>query len=206
MSRHDRVVQEIHDRFDAAAEEVVLNAKALIQNAAQKTRAEMLQNIGALTSPELVTRVVSAKSRDFLLHVDAIRKIIPDAKVLTSDAVQEIYRKYRLVMAPIARFVGEIPTKNLEEVDKFQREYVGKLTYAKLHNDTFRPTDIRSGFQVVAPKKDFVLKSDEKFDEKTGGFNILQPIPRDPVVLFPTKHGLVIVSKWGVEADYDEFK
>ena len=41
---------------------------------------------------------------------------------------------------------------------------------------------------------------------KTGGFNILQPIPRDPVVLFPTKHGLVIVSKWGVEADYDEFK
>lgn len=199
MKSKDQKIEQIHNEFDAGAELALSKAHELI-NMHRPGRVHMLTMCGARQQPELSSNgEFTENSPEFADNVREVLRVIPDAKMLSLPQLSAICKKYGLVTGPLKRFVSRIPTPNLVEMYEF-RIHCEKLVRA---NALTGRQDKDLEFYVAARKKDFKLREDETFgvDENT----FFKRVPPDPVVLFPTRRGVIIVTKWGKEADYEEF-
>jgi hypothetical protein len=116
------VIEQIHREFYTAGEKLLAEANEILKTKVD-TKAERLESLGF----RLAKGVREAK--EMLLHrkmkKDIADRILyyqgryPNNKFITHDAVHTICEKYGLVCAPVERFTGFVPEKNLLEVEKF---------------------------------------------------------------------------------------
>jgi hypothetical protein len=152
-------------------------------------------------------------------------KKYPKYKFITEESVKKICKKYGLVYGIVRKYTGEIPIKNLEEIEAFKVDDIDISYHIEAQSTTSFNTSVtpnvskkkaelaqgnshswikihKASLEIAAPVKDFNLNSTELKDFK------LQDIPRhvpDPVVLQPVIYNDVkyylIVTAWGLEAE-----
>lgn len=119
-------VEEIHQAFDTAGEKALKEAKGILDkmsNNAQTEKIELLRSLGFVNS-SLVTEYHSKASersaaRSKIEIVERYQQAYPQYKFIFMDQVVELCKKYNLLCAPISMYKGDVPMKNLKEIEAF---------------------------------------------------------------------------------------
>ncbi len=209
-------VEMIHREFDTAVD--LLLSKALDIDEFKKDRHDRLKKLGFNNIKEVkemsAQMAESNKQRTISEYVNKYAINYPNNKFITKELVESICKKYGLAKATVGYFIGEIPDKNLEEIEAFvlnendcikypiSKLHISSATeyYGYAHDNSYYITTEKEGYkihkeslEICAPIKDF-----DTTHLKLEGTNL---VPKDPIVLQPLAGGYIIVSKWGAEGE-----
>lgn len=228
-------VKEIHADFDTAQDRIVEEALRIISRPHKELtdKADRLAALGFNRSKDAVIgRQVSDnfKSQHELLNLmNAYKQKYPLNKFITDTEVEKLCKKYGLVFGDADRFIGEIPEKNLAEIESFKlleedmQEKIsissfGLISFPEFIFNSRGVLDIKRNPELEytgttkdsksEPKKETfkpafkIVATIQDFDTRDmtlKGHKLEQNLP-DPIVLQPVKGGYLVVSKWGDEA------
>lgn len=221
----EQIIAEIHSEFDSASERLLQEAKEIVVK--DNGKSARLVKLGFSSSQPVKEaediRTAQRESQYLAERVSYFSQWYPFNKFITEEAVEKICEKYGLVFADAQYYKGDVPEKNLVEMEKFVlrkedmvRDFINDLSYAMRrlrfgfdHNgiigwETEEPAYpsfaseeeryTKPSFKICAPEKDF---DTSRLSKK--GHKLELNIP-DPIVLQPVKGGYLIVTKWGLEA------
>lgn len=121
-----KTIEEIHLQFDTAQDRLVAEAQAIVNQQTESERivAERLEKIGFGFSKKAKTylnrrqEITEAKA---LLNDIAYCKIAyPLYKFITEQEVSKLCQKYGLMLGDSYKYTGDIPEKNLAEIEAFR--------------------------------------------------------------------------------------
>ena len=238
MKKND-LIEKIHEEFDSASEKMLTKAKAILDSPDKKeekdSKAEFLHSVGFVSArgvPDYMERCIDTKSYNTDLKYNKEKAknfagFISGAvyKVVSYWQVMGICEKYGLYLGRSERFIGDIPSKNVEDIkwfEKYREKNIPAVDIDKevpLSSQIIHPLDqtVKSAdYYMVAPKNDFDLRGagivgKEIYNREHKSFiKLFRTRLQDPVVLCPVvnSHSLFfyIVTKWGAEADIKEFQ
>ena len=111
------IIQEIHDSFDNAQEDLLNQAMAIINShdITKSTKAERLQALGFTSSKVVIDnietqKVLLASKKDAEL-VNYYKQTYPFLKFLKEDQLDTICEKYGLIYAPVNKYTKDVPEK-----------------------------------------------------------------------------------------------
>jgi hypothetical protein len=111
------VIEQIHNEFFTASDSIIAEAEQIIKTAATE-KAARLNNVGFVKSKETAKlNSLSQGSAKVALEYKSKYQL---NKFITYESAIAICNKYNLVMAPIDRFTGFVPEKNLKEIEGFR--------------------------------------------------------------------------------------
>jgi hypothetical protein len=127
--------KQIHDEFDAASETLYLDA---VRNRATRfdriKKSDRLKKLGFIRSSEIIESE-PAKEHELPIYY---RETYPFLKFITSGQLENICEKYGLIYAEAKYYTGDIPEKNLREIEnskplhKKDVEGIAKITEIEL--------------------------------------------------------------------------
>jgi len=120
------IIQEIHDSFDNAQDELLKQALSIIElhEPLLSQKAERLQKLGFASSKTVLknntekkTLITSQNDADL---VNYYKTSYPFLKFLKEDQLDSICKKYNLVYAPVSKYKEDVPEKNVLEIENAQ--------------------------------------------------------------------------------------
>lgn len=202
-----KTIQKIHRKFDTAGEKILAEAKKIIESYDGRDVSARLVDLGFSAAKPVSNSKDLHKSQQLVRLIEEYHIVYPNYKFITEDVVNKICEKYSLVFSFVDNYIGDIPEKNIKEIEYFVRQYDiqidkpakfsdGMITFSLVSwfsdpvGDEFRePTQKK--FKIVAPEKDFNTQNKTR-----KGYELIN----DPIVLWPVKGGYLIISKWGLES------
>jgi hypothetical protein len=121
-----KIVAEIHNEFDTAAERLLKEAKAIIGNTdkANAEKASRLKKLGfGSAAPVKKNEGQVEKERKGKELADLIlyyQTWYPGNKFITEQEVERICKKYGLLCGAVSNYIGDVPEKNLREIEAFK--------------------------------------------------------------------------------------
>ena len=118
----NKLVQEIHDAFDNAQDELLVEAVEIINNnkVENTEHIKQLMDLGFKNakvvqdaSKKLQLAVTTAEKAELILYY---KETYPFLKFLTYEKLEEICEKYSLIYAPVSNYIEDVPRKNLKEI------------------------------------------------------------------------------------------
>lgn len=209
-------VEQIHNEFYTAGENAVSEAKKIVNAPIQdnKKRAERLKRIGFSQSKDCKEAEAGdfkrQQARDLIQNFEYWQRYYPGNKFITADSVKQICDKYGLMLGGASGFYGDIPEKNLLEIEAFklrEEDFFQEFTWSTYESMIMRlamgesnagfkrggtPKFEKPAFRICAPQSDFDMRG---MEVREGHILVY-----DPVVLQPVKDGYLIVTAWGSEA------
>lgn len=199
-----KTIQKIHRKFDTASEKILSEAKKLIAGKPEVSYSERLKGIGFIKSNGTANGKNFVRSRQLISLIQEYSIAYPNYKFITEEIVNKICEKYGLLFSVISNYIGDVPEKNLAEIETFVSTHkiipeikssswlLGSVTFwINGEPDEFQEPTSRE-FKIVAPEKDFNLENKTR-----KGYELIN----DPIVLYPVKGGYMIVTKWGLEGN-----
>lgn len=120
------IIQEIHDSFDNAQDELLKQATSIIKQHKPKLsdKAERLEKLGFVNSETVVKNltnkeVLISSKKDADL-VNYYKTSYPFLKFLKEEQLDAICKKYNLIYAPVGRYKEDVPEKNVTEIENAQ--------------------------------------------------------------------------------------
>lgn len=119
-------VQEIHNEFYSADERLLMEAMNLISNprAQEVNKAQRYTKLGfGSCKPVKEAEELSAKAlvaKELKETIWYFRQHYPQNKFITELEVERICKKYGLLLGESANYIGDIPEKNLLEIERFK--------------------------------------------------------------------------------------
>jgi hypothetical protein len=204
-------------------------------NAIKKEKAKLMQDLGFVNAGNVEeVRAQEYKRSSAELNANIVNKYkqkYPQYKFIFKDQVREICKKYGLLCGEASLYKGDIPLKNLKEIEEFKVSDEDK--YYMLYYSTIRAIDVNrvlqddftsvESFADLAEKKrreqkikgtmsyyEYTMRIPfficaPKSDMKIEGYKtegvFLKREIPDPIVLHYVKDGFLIVTKWGIEGD-----
>lgn len=227
--RTEQIIAQIHNEFDSASEMLLKEAKEIIIN--DNNKGDRLKRLGFDNSKPVKEvagmREAQYRNQELAERVAYFGQWYPHNKFITEEAVQRICEKYGLVFADAQYYKGDVPEKNLLEMERFvlrkedaAQDLIGNFA-VYYHRRMRLNLDWSSGItgprfafddspdEEELPRPSFKICAPEK-DFETGGLTkkghkLELNIP-DPIVLQPVQGGYLIVTKWGLEASDDLVK
>lgn len=158
------IITEIHNEFDSAGDRLLEQAKAILNKTlpdktALEEKAEKLRKLGFINSSPVLEVAALKGERDshnaLLIETKKEAELIlyykqayPFQKFLTENELERICDKYKLVSAPVASYIKDVPEKNLEEIanaaplqakDRFEVYYkVSSITFMSAHTKAYK--------------------------------------------------------------------
>lgn len=206
-----KVIEKIHRKFDNAEEKILAEAKQIIATHKKKDLLKRLEDVG-FSQAEPVKKAKEVRRSEQLVElIESYRVTFPTYKFITEEIVNKICEKYGLVFSFADNYIGDIPEKNLTEIEQFVKRNnievekpvtydvgngiitfnISSFSFWGQRSDEFSEPHTKK-FKIVAPEKDFETKNKVK-----KGYELID----DPIVLWPVKGGYIIVTKWGLEAN-----
>jgi hypothetical protein len=204
--------------YTAKIAEIEQEQKALQSPTDEK--AERLELLGFSHMPEVVKlkkEIAGYRDRRDELHkkhtrlskqiVDVefpiyYKKKYPFLKFITEETLDRLCKKYNLVCAPVSKYIGNVPDKNLAEISSVHIDEkdtnASALYYYFDRDNTLQKVDKR-GLFIAADKSLFDLKGLTK-----NGYVFFRKKTVDPIVFRYVNYGVLIISKWGMEANDPE--
>ena len=230
-----KVIEQIHNEFDNASDFILQEAQKILAEAEKQDvgKGQRLQKLGFYKTQKALQFSTIDKqiklSHEQMDKINKMKEQYPNYKYIPLDIVEIVCKKYNLGCAQADCYTGDIPEKNLVEIEKFNtiielevkihNDKMSKIydqnTYPNLYSQHFK--SIRD-YYICAPRNELLL---EDKVEKKGFFYVEKPIP-DPIVLYPIEghmgrgryrysneylpEGFLIITKWGLEENIDELK
>lgn len=228
----EQLIAEIHNDFDTASEKLLQEAKEII-GSKDTGKADRLRQLGFTKSlPVKETEEMlktQMKGKWLAERVAYFSQWYPHNKFITEEAVEAICNKYGLVFADAGYYKGDVPEKNLREMEQFvlrkedmterrfdladairnlQIRMIGGIQWNPFAMDLAErvidrreePVAEKARFKICAPESEFDMTLLTK-----KGYKLELNVP-DPIVLQPVQGGYLIVTKWGLEASDDLVK
>jgi hypothetical protein len=218
-----KTFKEVHEELEL--ESLFLQQNHNVRDFSDK--ANFLSEIGFKNS--IATKLYKAISENSTVIQDYNRKYNGVYKFILLPQLERICEKYNLYVRPPELFLGDIPEKNIRDIQNFKIRYGDTIFYSP-HKE---PTGIRfqytnggsddrlvplpnklielrfntflSGYiEIAAVKSLFHSEAFAQSQERI----LKQPeliakaqVDLDPIVLFKTAHGYLIITAWGDEAN-----
>jgi len=142
FTSQEKLIAEIHHEFDTAQDRLLEQAETLLSslNIPTESRieevADRLAKIGFVNTPTVhkaSTLKERRKSEEKLLVttkeqaelINYYKFNYPFLKFLTEDELNRICVKYKLIHAPVANYIKEVPEKNLRDIENAQKPKEG---------------------------------------------------------------------------------
>jgi hypothetical protein len=230
---------QVHKELDNAINEILKEAnisvksseepdQSIIEGSSIANRFGFVNSkISRKGSEEIRKEKDLAGKEEYLRAVNYYNETYPLYSFINEDKVNEILEKYDLYMADSMFYIGDIPEKNLGEMDNFKvkqkdilllsRDYIaasGEREWVPIHNRNSYHYSRRSD-EFVSVSSDGWVDSDlhesnVKIIANKGDFDgakfegrkqsAQQFVVQDPIILQPVPHGYLCVTKWGEEA------
>lgn len=122
---YPKEVQMIHHEFHTAADNLLLEANSIIEEARTKnvTKVHRLELLGFKQASQVTElKLLQQKaelSKEQLESLAYYQREYPFNKFITEEQVKTICHKYNLVCGDVSRFKGFVPEKNLSDIEKF---------------------------------------------------------------------------------------
>lgn len=121
-----QLIEKIHSEFDSAQDRLLQQAEQIIAQKAetQEDLAHRLVKVGFHKTP-LVNKF-RLKWKQLVSGMDQAKLIrhykqtYPFLKFITEDELHRICNKYDLIHAPIGNYIGEVPDKNVRDIENMQ--------------------------------------------------------------------------------------
>lgn len=132
------VIEKIHHEFDTAGEKLLKEAKEVLALDVDIAKGEALHKLGftkSKTATESQEIILSKKqSKELADKVEYFRTFYPEYKFITEEMVKAICQKYGLLCAEVEHYIGEVPDKNILEIQNFKLrdEDSNKISYGWL--------------------------------------------------------------------------
>ena len=138
----NELVAEIHETFNTEVDRLLLEAgiQKSIPDLDQtlKSKAERLRKIGFNNTIEAnldskqqsksnEVKWDNAKKNGFISVINYFSNKYPMYKFITEDSVKKICEKYNLVYGEVGNYIGDVPEKNLIEIENFKLDEVDEL-------------------------------------------------------------------------------
>jgi len=128
-----QIVAEIHNEFDTAQDRLLMAADSLLAELNIPTekqiveKSERLKRLGFVKAEPVRIAEGTEKRKMKLVETREQAELIryykqnyPLNKFLTIGELDRICRKYNLVYMPVGNYIGDVPLKNIEEIEKAQ--------------------------------------------------------------------------------------
>ena|SRR6478735_1201034 len=223
--RNNSIVEKIHNSFYSEMDKLLIESNILIpeDNIELIEKSKRLEKLGFTNSKEVKIlkdfKNISKNTKEKLELQSTILyflKKYPNYKFITTESIQRLCKEYNLYFDSIEKYQGEIPEKNLRDIENFKVSdddstfifklrcteflYHNKIDIESFFSDRSLLFDdcIKKGFfikrnlSIVAPSEDFNIKK----DKVVNGFE-------DPIVFYPicknNKIYYFIITAWGGE-------
>lgn len=119
-------VEKIHSDFFSAADRLLNEAKAILSKPAPNVaaKAEKCNHLGFTSSkPSVTARDIARKqsaANDLMKSIVYFKENYPLYKFITGKEVDALCKKYNLILGAASKFIGDIPDKNLKEIEAFK--------------------------------------------------------------------------------------
>lgn len=123
---NNELVAEIHEAFYSADERLLQEAKDLLANPRldKAIYAERLGSLGFGSAKPVKEAIAIAenhlKAGDLIKGIEHWRMYYPGNKFITEEEVKRICEKYGLLLGDAANYTGDVPEKNLCEIEAFK--------------------------------------------------------------------------------------
>ncbi len=121
-----KTIQKIHKKFDTAGEKILAEAKALIAAPMvnDTNKIERFQKLGFTSGkPIKDAEAMFGKQKEAQEMIDVIeyfQTYYPNYKFIPESAIEKICKKYNLLYGESKNYLGDIPEKNLAEIEAFK--------------------------------------------------------------------------------------
>jgi hypothetical protein len=221
------VITEIHNEFDTVTEKLLTEAKEILSGIKDVQKGERLKSLGFNCSKPAVDAEEEIRKRDknmeIAKNIEYYSIQYPNNKFITFEKASEICKKYGLLLGNAFFYKGDVPEKNLSEIENFKLreedytkypvyEYMddkgqkiryyyeydvyGRHNHTVVTDESIKVVSKKEGFKICASVKDFDT-SNMRIED---GYRLEYNLP-DPIVLQPVNGGYLIVSKWGLEGE-----
>lgn len=217
-----KTFQEVHEELDN--ESFFLNKEHDIESFAKK--AKFLTEIGFTNS--IATKVYGAIAENHGVIQEYERKYNGVYKFILKPQLSRVCEKYNLYVRDPKFFLGDIPKSNIQDIVNFKvdihdlnipKDYIitildQRLTLARTRTivkpstmfslEELSRLNVRGILQIASIKELFSEKAFEYSTERILKEEEIDPknqVDLDPIVLCRTKHGYLIVTAWGDEAN-----
>lgn len=181
------IIQEIHDSFDNAQDELLRQATRIINLHTPKdnNKAERLKKLGFTQSEIVVKRaknekllVESKKDADL---VNYYKTNYPFLKFLKEEQLDQICNKYNLIYAPVEKYTKDVPEKNVTEIenaqplkekDKGENKYFAMVTKAYQSAPKILKKILHKGFYIDSKENKMFINDRDMlyFAKEYGGY------------------------------------
>jgi hypothetical protein len=121
--KSQKIVEKIHNEIDTAQERLLQEAKRIIEtNKPDDNKVERLKAVGFTSAAPVVkhdsaSKILVEGFRQAKL-IEYYKQNYPFQKFLTESELNRICEKYGLVYAPVNRYLGDVPEKNLRDIER----------------------------------------------------------------------------------------
>lgn len=212
-------IEEIHNEFDSASEKLLCEAKAIIAKNKDADKGERLKRLGFRQAAPVAQAKESEEKKKMATLIEYYQIHYPNNKFINEEGVKAICEKYGLVFGDANFYTGDIPEKNIHDIENFKLrdeekerrtnidDYYTRIQFNALANlgsglgrslerslppppDEIKERLVQPAFKICAPEKDFDMTHYIRKGYK---------LEYDPIVLQPVTGGYLIVTKWGIE-------
>lgn len=142
----NQVIEEIHESFYTEVDKLLAEAKISKSLDTDKKdlidKCKKLKQLGFSKSAEVIEgekEIVrlneinreNANKRDLVEAINYFSFKYPHYKFITEDSVKKICQKYNLIYGPVSKYIGTVPDKNLEHIEKFKIKKEDELLLAE---------------------------------------------------------------------------
>jgi hypothetical protein len=118
------LVEQIHEDFYSADERILQEAEDILKRlAVNPEKADRLRALGFESAKPVTDKINEAVERlhakDTLIAIKRYRRRYPLNKFITEAEVQKLCEKWNLVLGDASNYIGDIPEKNLAEMENF---------------------------------------------------------------------------------------
>ena len=219
----NEVIEKIHYEFDSASERLLKEAKEIIARNKDADKGERLKKIGFGSAAPVVQSEENKQKEKLANQIEYYQTWYPNNKFITESEVKRICEKYGLLFGESRQYKGDIPEKNLIEIENFKlrdEEKIKRTNYDDYQEHYFTTQRFGGLGQSIlgAPRQTQIEYNPPKEIRtylSTPSFKICAPekdfdtrymtvvdgykLQYDPIVMQPVKDGYLIVSKWGLE-------
>src|SRR6185312_4215711 len=116
----NEVIEKIHYEFNSAIERLLKEAKEIISRNKDADKGERLKKIGFSAAAPVIQSLENKEKEKLANKIEYYQTWYPNNKFITESEVKRICGKYGLLFGESSNYKGDIPEKNLVEIENFK--------------------------------------------------------------------------------------
>ena len=136
------IIDQIHKEFYTASDEALIEAKEYLASLDNNEKLGTLHSLGFVNAKGVKDHVETNTKADSIRTMSQIitkmSQSYPFYKFITAENVNKICKKYNLACAPVDRYLGDVPHKNVVEIEKFTSNYSYHTAFERVTDITYQ--------------------------------------------------------------------